>query len=245
MGLASALALDERGARLVIVGLDEESCKEAESQLSGRAKILQNDATSESTIKTAIAVGLQMSSRIDGLFHVAGGSGRKFGDGALHDMSNEAWQKTFALNLDAIMFSNREIIRYFLENNLPGKILNMGSVLASHPSPHFFVTHAYAAAKSALIGFTKSIASYYAPRNISVNVIAPGLVNTPMAKRAMAKTEIQHFLKSKQPLDGGRAADANDIVSAMLMFFDPKNVFMTGQVLHVDGGWSVSEGQWH
>jgi NAD(P)-dependent dehydrogenase (short-subunit alcohol dehydrogenase family) len=61
------------------------------------------------------------------------------------------------------MLSNRAAINYFLENKQAGTILNMGSVLGFSPSPKYFTTHAYAAAKSAVIGFTKSIASYYAP----------------------------------------------------------------------------------
>ena len=121
----------------------------------------------------------------------------------------------------------------------------MGSVLAYSPSPEFFVTHAYAAAKSAIIGFSKSIASYYAAHDICVNVIAPGLMSTPMALRAMENKDIQHFLKTKQPLDKGRAGASEDIVNAVMMFLSPDSNFITGQVLAVDGGWSVSEGQYH
>ncbi|MGB5273949.1 MAG: SDR family oxidoreductase, partial [Flavobacteriaceae bacterium] len=181
---------------------------------------------------------------ITGLFHVAGGSGRKFGDGPLDQITLEGWNKTMELNLTSLMLSNRAMVNYFLSHKKPGVILNMGSVLGYSPSPHHFVTHAYAAAKSAIIGFSTSIASYYAPENIRVNVIAPGLFATPMAKRAVEDKEIIKFLTTKQPLDGGRPGISEDINNAVLMFLSPSSQFITGQVLAVDGGWTVSEGQY-
>ena len=125
----------------------------------------------------------------------------------------------------------------------PGTILNMGSVLGYSPSPGFFSTHAYAAAKSAVIGFSKSVAAYYAKDNIRVNVIAPGLVETPMAQRAAKDEEIREFIKTKQPLDGGRISRPEDLDGLPIYFMSEQSKFTTGQVVAVDGGWSVSEGQ--
>lgn len=181
---------------------------------------------------------------ITGLFHVAGGSGRKWGDGPLDEMTLDGWNKTLELNLTSLMLSNRAMIQYFLDQKKEGVILNMGSVLGFSPSPKYFVTHAYAAAKSATIGFSKSIAAYYARHNIRINVIAPSLFVTPMAKRAAEDKEILQFLKTKQPLDGGRAGVSEDIGTAVLMFLHPDSKFITGQVLSVDGGWTLSEGQY-
>jgi NAD(P)-dependent dehydrogenase (short-subunit alcohol dehydrogenase family) len=65
-----------------------------------------------------------------------------------------------------------------------------------------------------------------------------------MAKRAVGQDNIRHFLKTKQPMDGGRPGVPNDIVNAVLMFLAPTTKFITGQVLSVDGGWSISEGQY-
>src|SRR5205085_420848 len=140
----------------------------------------------------------------DGLYHVAGGSGRRMGDGPLHELTLEGWNKTIELNLTSLMLSSQAAVKKFLEMKKPGTILNMGSVLGYSPSPVFFSTHAYTAAKSAIIGFTKSIAAYYAKDNIRVNVIAPAVVETPMAQRAANDDEILSFIKTKQPLDGGR-----------------------------------------
>ena len=245
MGLSSALALNKLGAKVLVIGRNKESCDKAKDQLGSTCLALQGDATNPETIKIAISLAKKEFGEITGLFHVAGGSGRRFGDGPLDKLTLEGWDKTFELNLTSMMLSNRAMINYFLEEKKSGVILNMGSVLGYSPSPKFFVTHAYAATKSAIIGFSKSIASYYATDNIRVNVIAPSLFETPMAKRAVEDDEIQAFLKTKQPLDGGRPGKSEDLDNAVLMFLAPSSKFITGQVLAVDGGWTISEGQYN
>jgi NAD(P)-dependent dehydrogenase (short-subunit alcohol dehydrogenase family) len=142
-----------------------------------------------------------------------------------------------------LIFSNRAAIQQFLAQKTGGTILNMSSVLGSSPSIRHFPTHAYAAAKSAVIGFTKAIAAYYATHNIRCNVIAPALVETPMAKRAANDQTIMRFIKSKQPLDGGRIGKPEDLDAAAVYFMSDESRFTTGQVLAVDGGWCVTEGQ--
>ena len=178
------------------------------------------------------------------MYHIAGGSGRKFGDGPLHELTIEGWHQTVHLNLTSLMLSNRAAVNYFLENRQGGSILNMGSVLGFSPSPKYFTTHAYAAAKSAVVGFSRSIASYYAPHNIRVNVIAPALVETPMSQRALNDNAILQFIKSKQPLDGGRTGTPADTDGLAVFLLSDHSRFITGQVIAVDGGWSVTEGQY-
>lgn len=244
MGLSAALALKEYGAKVLVVGRNPKSCKRAEESLGNDSISLSGDATDPETIKTAIRMAHGKFGKITGLFHVAGGSGRRWGDGPLDKITLEGWNKTMELNLTSMMLSNQAMVNYFLQHEKEGVILNMGSVLGYSPSPKYFTTHAYAAAKSAIIGFSKSIAAYYAENRIRVNVIAPSLFITPMAKRAAEDDEILRFLKTKQPLDGGRPGASEDINNAVLMFLHPDSKFITGQVLAVDGGWTISEGQY-
>ena len=103
--------------------------------------------------------------------------------------------------------------------------------------------HAYAAAKSAIIGFSKSIASFYAANDIRINVIAPALVETPMAQRAANDEQILSFIKTKQPLDGGRIGRPDDLDGLAAYFMSDQSKFTTGQMIAVDGGWDISEGQ--
>ena len=244
MGLSAAIACINEGAQVVVTGRNEETATAAANQLKENGKVVISDATKEDGAETAIGVCSETFGGFDGIYHVAGGSGRKFGDGPLHEMSLEGWQQTLHLNLTSLMLSNRAAINYFLEKKQAGSILNMGSVLGFSPSPKYFTTHAYAAAKSAVIGFTKSIASYYAANNIRVNVIAPALIETPMSQRAVNDDKISTFLKNKQPLDGGRTGMPEDTDGLAVFLLSDHSKFITGQVIAVDGGWSITEGQY-
>ena len=228
----------------MVVGRNPESCVAAEIELGENSRAICADATNPSTATKAIELIISEFGGFDGLYHVAGGSGRKFGDGPLHELTLDGWNKTFELNLTSLMLSNQAAVKKFMEINQAGTILNMGSVLGVSPSPKFFSTHAYAATKSAIIGFSKSIASYYSQNNIRINVLAPALVETPMSGRASKDETIQSFIKTKQPLDGGRNGIPSDLDGAALYFMSDYSKFTTGQVLFVDGGWGISEGQY-
>lgn len=244
LGLSAARAFLREGARVVAVGRSPENVGAAERELGADARALAGDATKPETAEQAIACALGAFGGFHGLYHVAGGSGRRFGDGPLHEITDDGWQQTLQLNLTSLFNSNRAAVRQFLKQGAGGSVLNMGSVLGFSPSPRFFSTHAYSAAKAAIIGLTRSAASYYAPQSIRFNVLAPALVDTPMAKRAMGDDAIQHFIRTKQPLDGGRAGVPEDLDAAAVYFLSDASRFATGQVLAVDGGWSVSEGQY-
>ncbi len=243
LGLSAAKAFIDCGANVIVVGRNKESATEAKSILGNKAQTILGNAVEPYTAIQAIEVCISKFGSFDGLYHVAGGSGRKMGDGPLHELTLEGWNKTLELNLTSLMLSNQSAIRQFIKQGTGGVILNMGSVLGYSPSPQYFSTHAYAAAKSAVIGFTKSIAAYYAKNNIRVNVIAPALVETPMAQRAAEDETILSFIKTKQPLDGGRIGHPSDLDGLAVYFMSDHSKFTTGQVVSVDGGWSVSEGQ--
>lgn len=243
LGFSAAKTFIENGANVVIVGRNQKNAKEAETILGENAKAIVGDAVLPSTAIHAIDFCIRKLGGFDGLYHVAGGSGRKMGDGPLHKLTLAGWNQTLKLNLTSLMLSNQAAINQFLKQNSGGTILNIGSVLGYSPSPDYFSTHAYAAAKSAVIGFTKSIAAYYAKNNIRINVIAPALVETPMAQRASEDETILSFIKTKQPLDGGRIGQPSDLNGLATYFMSDLSKFTTGQLVAVDGGWTVSEGQ--
>ena len=243
LGFSAANAFVENGANIVVVGRNTESVTAAKKILGSNAEAISSDAANADTAINAINSCIKKFGGFDGLYHVAGGSGRKMGDGPLHELTLEGWNKTMELNLTSLMLSNQAAVKKFLELKKGGTILNMGSVLGYSPSPHFFSTHAYAAAKAAIIGFSKSVAAYYAKDNIRVNVIAPALVETPMAKRAANDEEILSFIQTKQPLDGGRIGQSQDLDGLAIYFMSEQSKFTTGQIVAVDGGWTLSDGQ--
>jgi NAD(P)-dependent dehydrogenase (short-subunit alcohol dehydrogenase family) len=244
LGLSAARAFLAAGARgVVVTGRNHTSAEAAVQQLGASGFAHVGDATEPTHAAKAIVLARERFGGFDALYHVAGGSGRKFGDGPLHDVTDEGVRATLDLNLHSVIYSNRAAVQDFLAHRTAGAILNIGSVLGWSPSPHFFATHVYAAAKSAVVGFTKSIAAYYASQGIRANVLAPALVETPMARRAANDATILKFIATKQPLDGGRIGQPDDCDGAAVYFLSDAARFVTGQVLAVDGGWSVSEGQ--
>jgi NAD(P)-dependent dehydrogenase (short-subunit alcohol dehydrogenase family) len=125
------------------------------------------------------------------------------------------------------------------ETGARGAIVNMGSVLSESPEPRHFATHAYAAAKGAIAAMSKSMAAYYAPQGIRVNVIAPGMVRTPAGERGHADPVFQEFLRRKQPLNSGMIEIA-DVARAAMFLLGEESRSITGEVLTVDGGWRFS-----
>lgn len=244
LGLSAARAVISHGASVLVVGRDQDKCLSVQRELGSRCQFNVGDATHPDTSELAIRCAIESFGGFHGLYHVAGGSGRSQGDGPLHEITDEGWRFTVELNLDSLFYSNRAAAQHLLRLGHGGSILNMSSVLADSPSPRYFATHAYAATKAAAVGLTKSAAAYYAKQNIRFNAVAPALVDTPLASRAMSDAKILDYISTKQPLDGGRVGVPQDLDDAVVFLLSDESRFVTGQVLAVDGGWSVTEGQY-
>jgi NAD(P)-dependent dehydrogenase (short-subunit alcohol dehydrogenase family) len=226
IGLATAERFRAEGASVVTSGLDT-GC----------------DATSPADVELLFGKTIDQLGGLDILYHVAGSSGRKHGDGPLHECTNTGWQATIDANLKSAFLTNRAAVRQFLNQKTGGTILNMSSVLAFSPSPHHFDTIAYAASKAGIIAMSRQAAARYAPDKIRVNVLAPGLIDTPMAARAVSDPAIHAFLDSKQPLGPGPGTADNCADAAVFLCSDEAR-FITGVVLPIDGGWQLSDGQY-
>jgi NAD(P)-dependent dehydrogenase (short-subunit alcohol dehydrogenase family) len=222
---ATAEAAEAQGARVLLAGLGEDC--------------FHVDLTTDHGADNALTACLGKFGRIDALFNVAGGSGRRFGDGPVHECTDEGWSRTMDLNLKTTFLMCRAVLRHWLALKQPGTILNMTSVLAESPEPAHFATHAYAASKAAISGMTRSMAAYYAPHGIRVNAIAPGLVATPMSARAQSDHDLLEYMKRKQPVSDGIIA-ASEIAAAAWFLLSDASRAMTGQIVTIDGGWSVT-----
>lgn len=243
LGLAATRACVEAGGRVVVVGRNPINAASVAQEFGHAVRVLAADATQPETAEQAVQLAVAEFGHLHGLYHVAGGSGRRQGDGPLHELTDAGWAYTLNLNLTTVFHSNRSAVRQFLRQGTGGTVVNCGSVLSDFPSPKFFATHGYAAAKAAIVGLTKSAASHYAAEGIRFNVLAPGLVATPMSVRAQNSAEILNFIRTKQPLAGGRMGEPEDLDAAVVWLLSDASRFVTGQVIGIDGGWSVSEGQ--
>jgi NAD(P)-dependent dehydrogenase (short-subunit alcohol dehydrogenase family) len=239
-GIAAATAslAAKRGHSIFIAGIEEGSCRRLASQLPA-ADWASGDLREESFADRVLSQCLDRYGRVDSLFNVAGISGRKFGDGPLHECSAEGWDTTMKSNVRSMFLMSRTVLRHWLDTRQKGSILNMTSVLAAFPEPQHFATHAYAASKGAITALTRSMAAYYATHGIRVNAIAPGLVRTPMSARAQQDETILRFIAQKQPLSSGML-DPTDVAEAALFLMTEASHHITGEVLTVDGGWTVT-----
>jgi NAD(P)-dependent dehydrogenase (short-subunit alcohol dehydrogenase family) len=233
----------------MVCGRSWETVAEAQAEFgSDRAWALTADATNPTHVEGLFEQTLTFfSGRLDILFHVAGISGRRFGDAALHECTVEGWDTVLEANARSLFLTNRAAVRQMLtqsldDHGLRGTVLNMGSVLGWSPAPDFFGTFAYAASKGAIEAMTLNAAARYARDRIRFNLIAPALIETPMAGRAVDDPAIRAYLATKQPLAGGPGTP-DDCAEAALYLCESASRFVTGVVLNVDGGWCVCEGQ--
>jgi NAD(P)-dependent dehydrogenase (short-subunit alcohol dehydrogenase family) len=246
---ASVRLFAAEGARVFVISRTPSHCEALAAEVAdagGQAAHAVADLVDETQVAPAVEAAAAWLGRIDGLFNVAGGSGRRFGDGPLHTLTAEAWDRTMDLNARSHVLAGGPVVARMLDqepdaDGLRGAVLNMGSVLARHPAPEQFPTHAYAVAKGAIATLTLTTAAYYAPHGIRVNAVAPSLTTTPMAARAASDPGTVAFAERRQPLVHG-FLDALDVARAALFLLSPEARGITGQVLTIDGGWSVTGG---
>jgi NAD(P)-dependent dehydrogenase (short-subunit alcohol dehydrogenase family) len=237
MGAATARMAAAEGARIFIAGLTPGECESLAAEVGGGW--YAGDLAMEENAQAAVENCVARFGRIDGVFNVAGISGRRFGDGPLHECSAEGWDTLMNVNLRSLFLVSREILRHMLATGSRGSIVNMGSVVALSPEPRHFATHAYAAGKGAIHALTTASAAYYAPAGIRINAVAPGLVETHMSVRAQQSQEIRTYMQAKQPLVKGLIA-AEDVAAAVVFLLSDAARCITGDIIAIDGGWHVS-----
>ena len=232
-GIAAATArlAAEESARVLLTGITAEENLPVEFH--------QADLTRAAEAAGAVSACISRFGGLDALYNVAGISGRRFGDGPLHLCSEQGWDTTMDTNVKSMFLVARAVLSYWMGEKRGGAILNMSSVSSWSPEPKHFATHAYAASKAAVIGLTRAMAAYYAPFGIRVNAIAPGLVRTPMSRRAQMDPEILESMKSKQPLLQG-LIEPEDVARASVFLLSDDARTVTGEIFIIDAGWSVS-----
>jgi NAD(P)-dependent dehydrogenase (short-subunit alcohol dehydrogenase family) len=242
-GIAAATAVraHDEGAAVFVVSRTADHARALAGRVDGGW--FAADLTDEAAVDAAVAAVIERHGRIDGLFSVAGGSGRRFGDGPIHTLTGDAWEATAALNLRTQVLTCSRVVRAMRDqppndSGTRGSILLLGSVTTVRPVPELFATHGYAAAKGALTALMTSMAATYIGDRIRVNLVAPSLTATPMATRAAGDPHILEYARRKQPL-AGEMLDPDEVAHAAIYFLSDESRAVTGQTLAVDGGWSV------
>ena len=248
MAASGARALVAGGGDVFVASRTAEHAQALADELGaagGSVAWRAGDLALEAEADAAVAACVERFGRLDALYDVAGISGRRFGDGPLHEATLAGWDTVMAANVTSHFLVARATVRQMLLQERDGDgsrgvILAMSSTLVRHPSPGYFATHAYAASKGAIEAFMRAVAAYYAPHGIRANAIAPSVVATPMSRRAQDDPAITDYLRTKQPLAGG-PIPADAVTPVALHLLSRESRMITGQVIEVDAGWSVSE----
>ncbi len=229
IGRAIALAFASKGARVAIFGQNEKRGAEVVQEmqalnLNASPLFLTVDVSQKASVDLAVKKTLDAFQNVDILINNAGITR----DQLLMKMSEEEWDQVFAVNMKSCYNMCHSLVRSMMKAR-QGSIINISSVVG-------LVGNAgqanYAAAKAAMIGFTKALAKELAPRQIRVNCICPGFIETAMTD-ALTEQKKQAVLQSI-PL--GRMGTPEDIAASALFLASESAQYITGQVLVVDGG---------
>lgn len=230
-GIGSELCrqLADGGADLMLAGRTAEKLDALAIELiawrPGQYPTMALDATRAEQVDALMTNALREFGRIDGVVNLCGSILLK----PAHQTTDAEFFETLAANLHTAFHTVRAASRAMMETG--GSIVLASSVaarigLANH--------EAIAAAKGGINGLVLSAAATYAPRNIRVNAVAPGLVRTPLSARLTGSEAALKASTALHPL--GRIGEPADIASMMALLLDPKNAWITGQVIGVDGG---------
>ena len=229
IGKAIALVFLQHGASVIGVGTNQDRAQRllqeaADAGFGGNLRVEICDIASKDEIDKLFTTVFSTFPKLDILVNNAGITR----DGLLMRMSTEDWDKVLDTNLRSCFLTCQQACRPMMKAR-SGRIINITSIvgLAGNPGQ----TN-YAASKAGMIGFSKSLAREVASRNILVNCIAPGFIETSMTE-AMGQEKIEH---AKQSIPLGRMGTPNDIAQAALFLASDMGSYMTGQVLVVDGG---------
>lgn len=229
IGKAIAQKLAEEGARVSILGTNQEAGTAAVEEIkravpSTEILFYQADVSDTSIVQQVIQTILEKEGQIDILVNNAGITA----DQLLMKMSEEEWDRVLTVNLKSCYNTCRAVVRPMMKAR-KGKIINISSVVGLTGNAG---QANYAASKAGMIGFSKSLAKELAGRQILVNCVAPGFVQTKMTDK-LSEGQKESILK-EIPL--GRMGDPIEIAHAVWFLASPLSNYITGQVLTVDGG---------
>ena len=227
IGRAIALLLAREGAQVVISDINlekaRETCREIEA-LGREALAVGGNVADASEAEAMVQQTIEKFGRMDILVNNAGITR----DQVLLRMKEEDWDLVLSVNLKGAFHCTKAALRPFLRQK-GGKVVNISSVTGEMGNAG---QANYAASKAGVLGFTKSIAREYARRNIQVNAVAPGFIDTAMSQAIPQKD--REFLIKQIPME--RLGSPEDVAAAVLFLASPAADYITGQVLNVNGG---------
>ncbi len=227
LGGAIARALHGQGAAVALSGTRRDALDALASELGDRAHVLPCDLSDAEAVAALVGQAGDAMGALDILFNNAGLTR----DGLALRMKDDDWAAVIEVNLSAAFRLSRSALRGMMKRRW-GRIINVTSVVGVTGNPG---QANYAASKAGLIGMTKAIAAEVAGRGITVNCLAPGMIDTAMTQ-ALSDDQRE---KLRERIPAGRLGEAADIAAGAVYLASAEAAYVTGQTLHINGGMAM------
>lgn len=227
IGEASVRAFAREGAKVVIADFADHGQTLADELGTDKALFIKIDVTDSAAVQAMIAQTVAKFGRLDVMFANAGIAA----DAPVDELEESAWQRTIDINLNGVYLCDKYAIQQFLKQG-SGVIVNCGSI-HSHVGKRGVT--AYAAAKGGVKLLTQTLAIDYGAKNIRVNAVCPGYIDTPLLSHI--PDEAKQKLVALHPM--GRLGRAEEVANAVLFLASDEASFVTGSSLLVDGGYTA------
>ena len=228
IGESIAKALGAAGAHVIVAARSDEKAAAVAAAIAtagGKAEAMRLDVGDPASVSAAFKSVVEKHGKLDILVNNAGITD----DGLILRMSKESWDKVIATDLTGVFLCAQEAAKVMLKKRVPGRIVNITSVVGLMGNPG---QTNYAAAKAGVVGFTKALAREIGSRGITVNAVAPGYVETPMTD--VLNDEQKKALVGQIVL--GRLGTGDDVAGAVLYLASDAAAYVTGTCLNVSGG---------
>lgn len=226
IGAAIAKLLQDKGFTVIGTATSESGAENISTALGGKGGVVLN-VTDSAQVKEVLGQIEKDYGKIEVLVNNAGITK----DNLMLRLSEDDWQSVIDTNLSAIFRLSKTVLKGMMKNRW-GRIINIGSVVGTSGNPG---QANYCAAKAGVIGFSKSLAAEIASRNVTVNVVAPGFIETDMTAKLPA--EQKEALLGVIPM--GRMGQPGDIAAAVAFLASDEAAYITGQTIHVNGGMTM------
>ena len=228
-GIGSAIAknLSQQGAHVVLHGTRAGRLEELASEIGSNVSVVTANLSDRDAVGSLVAEAAKATGAIDILVNNAGITR----DNLFMRMKDEEWDDVLEVNLTSSMLLCRSAIRAMMKARW-GRIISISSIVGVTGNPG---QTNYAASKAGMIGFSKSLAAEVASRGVTVNIVAPGFIETPMTDQ-LTDEQKQKLLAN---VPAGRLGSSQEVAAAVSFLASEEAAYMTGSTLHVNGGMAM------